>query len=263
MYLFSLFGSPVSHSISPRLHNTTLQALNINGCYVRKEILEPEALLSTFRAMQLDGANVTVPHKEVAYEQCDEVRGLAKEIGAVNTLVREHERIIGYNTDAEGFYEAIKSFGNIHHTLILGAGGTAKAIALILKTHGIETTIMNRSANRLSFFQEKGFHCATWETFIPQSYDLIINTTSAGLKDEAYPCDKALLETLFTQAKCAFDVIYNKPTPFLQLAKQYGLVCKDGQEMLLHQAILAFNLFFHQQYTHQEIESLMCEAFKL
>ena len=263
MLLFSILGNPVTHSISPRLHNTVLNALDINGCYVRKTLLKPEKLLSTFHAMGLDGANVTVPHKEAAYEQCDEVRGLAKEIGAVNTLVKEGSRVIGYNTDAEGFFEAIKSFGTLQNALILGAGGTAKAIAIILKEHGVETTILNRSASRLAFFEAKGFTCNTWETFTCKPYDLIINTTSAGLKDEAFPCDEGLLKALFQEAAYAFDVIYNKPTPFLELARNFHLTCKDGKEMLLFQGVLAFNLFFSKLYDVKTIESLMRPAFEL
>ncbi|WP_333803449.1 shikimate dehydrogenase [Sulfurospirillum sp.] len=263
MLLFSIFGDPVAHSISPRLHNTVFKALKLDGCYIRKAITEPEKLLSTFHAMGLAGANVTVPHKEVAFVQCNEVRGIAKEIGAVNTLVREGERVIGYNTDAEGFFEAIKSFGYIRNALILGAGGTAKAIAVILKERDIEATILNRSASRLAFFEAKGFTCKTWETFSPMPYDLIINTTSAGLKDEEYPCDKELLKTIFKNAKYAFDVIYNKPTPFLELARSCQLTCKDGKEMLLYQGVLAFNLFFSKHYDFKTIEAHMRPAFEL
>jgi len=263
MLLFSLFGNPVAHSISPRLHNSVLNALKLNGCYIRTTILDSAALLSTFRAMQLQGANVTVPHKEVAYEQCDEVRGIAKKIGAVNTLVKEGTRVIGYNTDAEGFYEAIKSFGTIRNALILGAGGTAKAIAVILKEHQIEATIVNRSASRLAFFEAKGFTCKTWNNFEIGTYDLIINTTSAGLKDNALPCNEVTLEAIFKKARCAFDVIYNQSTPFLKMAEKHHLLYKDGKEMLLYQGVLAFNLFFPKHYEFKTIESLMRSVFEL
>ncbi|AFL67937.1 shikimate dehydrogenase [Sulfurospirillum barnesii] len=263
MLLFSIFGYPVAHSISPRLHNAVMQGLNLDGCYIRTPIENPNALMQTFKTLQLSGANVTVPHKEVAFTQCDEVRGIAQKIGAINTLVREGSRVIGYNTDAEGFYEAIKSFGTLHNALILGAGGTAKAIAMILKTHGIETTILNRSRQRLAFFEAEGFTCKTPEAFEGGAYTLIINTTSAGLKDEEYPCDATLLKSLFHHAKFAFDVIYNKPTPFLCLAKECNLTCKDGKEMLLYQGVLAFNLFFSNHYDLKTIESLMRPVFEL
>lgn len=230
---------------------------------MRKAIIEPEKLITTFKAMQLSGANVTVPHKEVAYEQCDEVRGIAQKIGAVNTLVKEGDKIIGYNTDAQGFYEAILSFGTISSALILGAGGTAKAIATILKEHLIETTILNRSSSRLDFFEQKGFTCKTWDTFTCKPFDLIINTTSAGLKDEELPCEKALLEQILQNAKYAFDVIYNQQTPFLKMAHAHNLPTKDGKEMLLYQAVLAFNLFFKNQYDFKKIETVMNEVFKI
>jgi shikimate dehydrogenase len=213
--------------------------------------------------LHLEGANVTVPHKEVAYEGCDEVRGIAQKIGAVNTLVREGSRVIGYNTDAQGFYQAIASFGSLRSALILGAGGTAKAIAFILKEHGIETTILNRSQSRLDFFEKNGFTCNTWDNVKRNAYDLIINTTSAGLKDEEFPCPKALLHTLFGQANYAFDVIYNQQTPFLKMAHAHTLTCKDGKEMLLHQAVLAFNLFFGNRFEAQKIEICMREIFTL
>lgn len=236
--------------------------LKINGCYVRQAITEPSMLIPTFHAMQLDGANVTVPHKEVAFAQCDEVRGIAQNIGAVNTLVKEKNKVIGYNTDAEGFYKAIASFGEMQNALILGAGGTAKAIAIILRQYGIKTHILNRSTSRLDFFKEQGFACTTWENFEIKPYDLIINTTSAGLKDISLPCPELLLETLFSQAKYAFDVIYNQSTPFLTKAHHLGLTCKDGKEMLLYQAVLAFDLFFHQRFTLNTIEASMRKAFE-
>lgn len=219
--------------------------------------------MPTFHALQLEGANVTVPHKEIAFASCDEVRGIAQKIGAVNTLVKEGARVIGYNTDAQGFFQAIASFGKINTALVLGAGGTAKAIAMILKEHNIETTILNRSASRLGFFEEHGFTCKEWNGFTCKAYDVIINTTSAGLKDEELPCPEALLNTLLSQASYAFDVIYNKQTPFLRLAHQKGLTCKDGKEMLLYQAVLAFNLFFSNRFDPQHIESIMRPIFEL
>lgn len=263
MLLFSLFGNPVAHSISPRLHNSVFEGLNIDACYMRRLIENPSTLMQTFHAMRLHGANVTVPHKEIAFAQCDEIRGIAKHIGAVNTLVREGERVIGYNTDAEGFYEAIKSFGLIRNVLILGAGGTAKAIAMILKERAHNVTILNRSYERLVFFEEKGFLTQTWETFSPKAYDLVVNTTSAGLKDEEFPCPKILLETILDQTSFAYDVIYNKQTPFLSLAREKNLTCKDGKEMLLYQAVFAFNLFCSNHYDLKTIEALMRPAFEL
>lgn len=263
MLLFSILGNPVSHSISPRLHNSALEALDIDGCYIRQAITDGNLLIPTFHTMGLDGANVTVPHKETAYAHCDEIRGIAQKIGAVNTLIKEGQKVIGYNTDAQGFFEAISSFGTIKTALILGAGGTAKAIATILEENHIHTTLLNRSAQRLEFFETKGFTCKTWETFIPSPFDLVINTTSAGLKDEEFPCPEALLKQILGDTRYVFDVIYNKQTPFLKMANTLGLPYKDGKEMLLYQAVLAFNLFFKNKYDTQTIESIMKKAFEI
>lgn len=263
MLLFGIFGNPVTHSISPRLHNAVLNAFDIEGCYGRFLISNPSFLLPTFRELGFSGVNVTVPHKELAFEVCDEVRGIAQKIGAVNTLVKEGDNVIGYNTDAEGFFQSIASFGKLDSALIIGAGGTAKAIAMLLKERGMDISILNRSRERLFFFESHDLTCNTWETFEDRAYDLIINTTSAGLEEELFPCPEALLDKILSQASYAVDVIYNKQTPFLQKAALYGLTCKDGKEMLLYQAVLAFNLFFQNKYDPKSIESIMREIFKL
>lgn len=263
MRLYGIFGYPITHSISPRLHNNAFHAFEIDACYGRFAIEDPDTLMHHFHALGLEGANVTIPHKEVAYAQCDEVRGVAKEIQAVNTLVKEGTKVIGYNTDAQGFYEAIRSFGPLSHALILGAGGSAKAVAIILRTYGVRVSLLNRSRERLNFFASQGFETHTWEDFTPQKYDLIINTTSAGLRDETLPCPQTLLEPILKHSSFAYDLIYNHPTPFLRLALTYGLTCKDGKEMLLHQAILAFNLFFQNRFEPLAIERAMRPIFDL
>jgi len=261
MKLFSIFGNPVSHSISPRMHNLALNGLHIDGCYIRTHLINSSNLIKKFNSLQLDGANVTVPHKEFAYKLCDELDEFAKQIGAVNTLVKKDNKIIGYNTDAPGFYKAIESFGEIKSALILGAGGTAKAIASILKKNSLHVEVLNRSKGRLNWFYENDFLAYCWDEFEPKSYDLIINTTSAGLSDNLLPIDEKILNTLMQKANFAFDVIYNKPTPFLKLAKQNSLTCKDGADMLLYQGVLAFNLFFQNKLDNKNITKHMKGAF--
>jgi len=262
MKLFSIFGNPVSHSISPRMHNLALQGLHIDGCYIRTPLQDGSKLIEKFNALRLDGANVTVPHKEHAYSLCDELDEFAKKVGAVNTLVKKNEKIYGYNTDAPGFYKAIESFGKINSALILGAGGTAKAIATILKKNALHVEILNRSKNRLEYFDNNGFITYSWDEFEPKSYDLIINTTSAGLSDNALPLDQKILNSLMQKAGFAFDVIYNKQTPFLTLAKQNKLTCKDGADMLLNQGVLAFNLFFENRLNDAQISIFMKKVFE-
>lgn len=261
MKLFTIFGNPVSHSRSPLMHNSVFKALGIQACYTRTQLEDGSQLRAVFFAKRLSGANVTVPHKEAAYAQCDEVRGIAKTIKAVNTLVLEHGKLIGYNTDADGFMSAIQSFGPIKTALILGAGGTARALSIALRQGEITPTILNRSQERLEYFLSEGFDATTWDTFTPRSYDLIINTTSAGLSDEELPLPRPLLTELLSHAKGAIDVIYGKETPFLREVKIAELPYKDGSDMLLAQGVLANHLFLGCQYPLEQIEPPMKQSF--
>lgn len=261
MKIFTIFGDPVSHSRSPLMHNHLFHVLRENACYTRTQLSDGTLLRHVFFEKKLDGANVTVPHKEIAYSLCDEVRGIANEIGAVNTLINENGRLIGYNTDADGFLSAIRSFGALSNVLILGAGGTARALSIVLRHHQITPTLLNRSASRLDYFIEQGFEAFDWEHFIPRAFDMIINTTSAGLMDDSLPLPKELLDKLLSQTKCAVDVIYGKSTPFLNEVKKINLPFKDGSDMLLAQGVLANHLFLDSRYDIALIEPIMRDSF--
>ncbi|BCD67818.1 shikimate dehydrogenase [Nitratiruptor sp. YY09-18] len=262
MKLYAIFGNPVAHSISPKMHNYLFQKLGFDGCYTKIVVEDGAKLKERFFDLSLKGINITVPHKEWAYKLADEVYGIAKEVEAVNTWYEKNGKIYAYNTDAPGFYESIKEYA-FENILILGAGGTAKAIALYLKEKGYNPHILNRSAGRLQFFKERGFICYTWDEFEQEKYDLIINTTSAGLKDEALPAPQKILKPLMQEAKYAVDVIYNKLTPFLALARELGLTYKDGTQMLLYQGILAFEIFTDFSFNKEEITRVAKEALTL
>ncbi|QKF82184.1 shikimate dehydrogenase [Halarcobacter ebronensis] len=254
--LFAIFGNPVEHSKSPQMHNAGFKKIDFNGNYIKHLVEDGNKIKEIFLENSYKGANITVPHKEYAYENADEVRGLAKDIKAVNTYINENGKVIAYNTDAPGFIKAIESFGGIKSVLLLGAGGTAKAISLALQKEKIEVTVLNRSENKLDFFKEHNIKCYSWENFQAKKYDLIVNSTSAGLKDEYLPCNKKLLETLFKTAKFAFDCVYGKITPFLALAKENNLEIKDGEDMLLYQGVLAFEYFTNTKASKELIEAM-------
>ncbi len=262
MKLYAIFGNPVAHSISPTIHNYAFSKLGFNGCYTKILVEDGARLRDTFLKYKLKGVNITVPHKEWAYKLADEVVGIAQEIGAVNTWIEKEGKIYAYNTDAPGFYESIKEF-DFRSVLILGAGGTARAIAHYLRHKGYAPFILNRSAGHLAYFKERGFDCATWQEFTPRAFDILINTTSAGLIEEVLPAPKELLEPLMQHAKYAVDVIYNKHTPFLTLAQKHGLITKDGTEMLLYQGVLAFEIFTDFAYKKEQIAALMRRSLQL
>ena len=261
--LFAIFGDPVSHSRSPLMHNCVFKALRYNACYTRVHLKDGSKLRETFFALKLSGANVTVPHKEEAFLACDEVRGFAKSVGVVNTLINENGKLIGYNTDSDGFMFAIKEFSMIKNVLILGAGGTAKALASRFLQDGIKVSVLNRSESRLSYFSEIGCETSSWDSYKSQNYTLVVNTTSAGLKDEELPAPKEMIEDILAKTSFAADAIYGKLTPFLSLAKEHNIIYKDGADMLLGQGILANELFVNKELNLKDIKTHMQRSFEL
>ncbi len=261
--LFAIFGNPVSHSKSPLMHNLSFQGLDYEACYTRHRLEDGRKLKETFFALKLKGVNVTVPHKEHAYNACDILDPFAQKIGVVNTIVEKEGKLYGYNTDAPGFLKAISEFKNAKTVLFLGAGGTAQSTSSILRDEGYEVTLLNRSEARLEKYKKDGFQTYTFEDFIPKAYDLVINMTSAGLEDDSLPAPKELLDSVLPQSKACVDVIYGKETPFLKLAKAYHKPTKDGSDMLLYQGIIAFEYFTDHAYTFDEIKPHMQKAFIL
>ncbi len=242
------------------MHNLAFRALDLDACYGRYLLEDGTQLREKFLVLGLKGANVTVPHKEYAYRACDHLDPFAQKVGAVNTIVKREGELYGYNTDAPGFLRAISEFKS-RKVLFLGAGGTAQATAAILAEEGYEVTILNRSAGRLEKFREQGFTCYTFETFKTEVFGLIINMTSAGLKDEMLPAPAEILEAVIPQAKACIDVIYGKKTPFLRLAKKYNKPTKDGTDMLLYQGAIAFEHFTDGEYCFDEVLPAMQRAF--
>ena len=242
------------------MHNLCFEKFGLQSCYTKVLLEDGELLKERFFALGLSGANITVPHKEAAFRACDWIDEGAKNIGAINTIINDNGLLKGYNTDAPGFMQAISEYEK-QKVLIFGAGGTAKAIAYIMTKNGLDVTVLNRSHNRLKDFD----FCKAydWDSFDPTTYDLVINTTSAGLNDETLPANENLVKECLQSAKAGVDVIYGKKTPFLKLCEDMGLGFKDGADMLLYQGVLAFEHFSDFQYSKAEITTTMKKAFEL
>ena len=249
MKQYTIFGNPVEHSKSPQMHNAGFEFLKIDANYNKTLLEDGNDIKKVFLENNFYGANITVPHKEYAFKNADEVIGLASKIKAVNTYIKKDDKVLAYNTDAPGFIKAIEEFGSIKKALLLGAGGTARAISVALLDQGIEVTILNRSVKNRDFFIDLGCKFYDWDSMRLQFladlpiFDIVINSTSAGLKDDLYPAPMELLNPLLKNSNYAIDCIYGKETPFLALAKKNNITCKDGEDMLLYQGVLAFELF--------------------
>jgi len=243
MKKYTIYGNPIIHSKSPQMYNAVFKHLKQDRNYDKTLIEDGNDLKDNFLNNNIQGANITVPHKEIAFKNADEVKGIALKIGAVNTYINNNGKILAYNTDAPGFMRAIEEFGAIKKVIILGAGGTAKAIAVALKEANIKTTVLNRSKNKLEFFRDLDCDVFSWDDFICEDYDLVINSTSAGLKDEELPAPEPIIIDILYTSNFAMDCIYGKMTPFLQKTQDKGLTFKDGEDMLLYQGVLAFELY--------------------
>jgi shikimate dehydrogenase len=238
------------------MHNSGFSFIGFDGEYSKNYLEDGNNLKKAFLEGGFSGANITVPHKENAFRQADILDPLALKIGAVNTYILEEDgKIKGYNTDAYGFFQTIKDFSDTKSVLILGAGGTAKSIAVILRSKDYEVTILNRSQNSKEFFTSLGCSFYTYETFDTKiKYQLVVNSTSAGLSDTSLPAPFLLLEPIVLNCKYMVDCIYGKITPFLALAIKLNKIYKDGEDMLLYQGVVAFELFTHQKISLDTIE---------
>ncbi len=250
-----IFGWPISHSRSPQLHGYWLDHYGVDGAYVPLAV-PPENFPAALRAapsLGLVGANVTVPHKEAAFAACDRVDDTARRIGAVNTLVFEDGGITGRNTDGYGFIENLRHGAPAWRAaagpaVILGAGGSARAVLVVLLDAGVpELRLLNRTPERAQALAEEfgpRVRAIAWDRF-PQAADaaaLLVNTTTQGMVGQ--PALGLDLTSLPTSATVS-DLVYTPlETPLLADARKRGNPVVDGLGMLLWQAKPGFAAWF-------------------
>jgi shikimate dehydrogenase len=249
--LAGITGWPVSHSRSPRLHGFWLERYRIDGAYVPLPI-DPAHFSAAIRGLMFSGfagANVTIPHKVAAFAICDVVDVSARRAGAVNTLVFENGRISGSNTDGWGFLENLRA-NDVDPTagpaLILGAGGSARAIAAVLLDLGIKVMVANRARVRAEQLASElqGLAVIDWNarSVALPDHALLVNTTSLGMAGHS-----PLEIDLDRAAACltVADIVYVPlETPLLAAARARQIRCVEGLGMLLYQAVPGFRTWF-------------------
>jgi shikimate dehydrogenase len=240
--LYGVVGNPLTHTLSPALHNAAFAALGVNALYLAFETRDIEGALKGLRALGLKGLSVTRPYKSVVIPWLDKVEELTRQIGAVNTIVNQDGRLIGYNTDADGALQALERRLELKGitALILGAGGAARAIGFILKKSGAHLTIVNRSRERGEALA-RALDCTfrPWREAAGIPADLIIQTTPVGM----HPFDdqSPLPAEAFNKGVTVMDIIYNPPeTRLLRLAKERGCATINGLEMFIAQGAEQF-----------------------
>lgn len=250
--LFAVLGDPIKHSMSPLMHNDLFTLYNLDAHYhpllVRSDDLG--AAVNGLRAIGAVGFNVTVPHKSAIIPFLDRVDQLALKIGAVNTVVNDNGKLVGYNTDGIGFVKGLEQeLTSIkdRSVLIIGAGGAARAIYFTLAHIGImKIDICNRTLKRAEdLIKDCPFSVNSKPFTLEETadrlsdYDLIINTTLIGMFPQTNEQPISLLDVNKRAFVC--DIIYNPlETKFLLEAKRQGLMTQNGMDMFVFQGALAF-----------------------
>lgn len=251
----AVIGYPVKHSRSPKIHGYWLEQLGLDGSYESIEVRPAElaGFVGSLKARGFAGINVTVPHKETALAQCDEISAGARAAGAVNTIWLRHGRIHGDNSDVTGFLANLDAGApgwarEVRTALVLGAGGAARAVVYALQLRGVESVLI---ANR-TFERAQGLAAALGGAARALAWDklghalpycgLLINTTSLGMKGQP-PLEMPV--AALPQVSIVCDIVYVPlETDLLIAAAARGLRTVGGLGMLLHQAALGFSHWF-------------------
>jgi shikimate dehydrogenase len=258
-------GWPVTYSRSPRLHGFWLQRYGIDGAYVPLPIkaLEFAVAIRGLVAAGFAGANVTIPHKLAAFAICDEVDASAHRAGAVNTLMFREGKVFGSNTDGYGFVANVRAHGidpTAGPALLLGAGGSARAVAAALLDAGTKVTVANRTGERAEALARDlpGLRVVDWNQRVAALSDhaLVVNATPLGMVGhEALDLD---LSNAPRDLVVADNVYVPLETPLLSAARAQGLRTVEGLGMLLHQAVPGFQAWFGVEPTvDQELRRFM------
>jgi len=259
-HVFGIFGDPISHSLSPVIHNAAFLALNLPHYYVPFHVPKErlKEAISAVVGLGIGGINVTIPHKETVIPFLSDLSDEARKIGAVNTVEVSGNHLIGHNTDGLGFLNSLLEL-NINpcglRVILLGAGGAARGVAVsLLNAHISELCIVARSAERRSILYND--LCSLFPNNEISAYSLdkddfgdeptlLINTTPLGMNvgdPLPYPRGRIYPDWVVS------DLVYNPvKTRFLRAAEKAGAKIVPGIGMLLHQATLSFEIFTQQK----------------
>ena len=247
MKKYLVIGNPIEHSLSPKLHNYWIKNNNINAIYEKQKLNENEieSLILEVKKKKINGINITVPFKKKIIPFLDRLSLEAENTQSVNTIYLDKDKIVGHNTDINGFELGIQNSKfkvTGKKILILGAGGVVPSIIFALNRMKVSCiTVSNRTKDKAEnlkvFF--KNIKIADWGE-VPK-FDMIINATSLGLnKDDQINLDLSKIG----KNKFFYDVIYNpKETNFLKTGRKMGNQTENGKLMFIYQAFTAFKVW--------------------
>ncbi len=257
--LCAVIGDPIEHSLSPCMHNAAFASCNLNYAYVAFHVKELEKAIAGVIGFNIRGLSVTIPHKVAVMQYLDEVSPLAKNIGAVNTVINQDGHLYGTNTDGYGAMKALEAYETMNDKtiVILGAGGATQAIAYTLASERKPKQFLfnvrdedREAADQLSLSLARKFSTqvsvlSLQREDMKESFDAgdaIINTTPVGMAPNIDEC--LVPEELFSQRHLVFDIIYNPAkTLLLQRAEKRFARTINGVPMFVHQGAEQFRLW--------------------
>ncbi len=262
---FIVIGNPIEHSLSPDLHNWIFKKLKINAIY-NKILCNEIDIISQIKNDKINGINVTLPFKETIINFVDEINLRVKSIGSVNCIVKNKNKLIGYNTDWYGFSKLINNNKvdiQNKEVIVIGAGGVSRAVIFsLIQMRVKKIKIFNRSiikAKKLENNIIKSFHLDEINDSIKDD-SIIINCTSIGMINNDLP----ILDKLISANQTIIDTIYNPyKTELLKLAQSKGAKIVNGMDMFIYQAIASLELWLNDsigdKLDYQELRKYLKE----
>ncbi len=243
--IYGILGRPVTHSLSPAMHNAAFRELGLNAVYVAFPVTDLAQAVAGLRGLSIQGVSVTIPFKEEIIPLLDELDPQAARIGAVNIIVNRDGRLVGYNTDWLGALQALKAKTKLagEHVLLLGAGGAARAIAFGILEEGGKVTLTDVDAPRAAALARDLQVAAIPLDAVDQCpAAILVNATPVGMEPKVD--DIPINPDLLGRYPLVMDIVYQPlETRLLREAQARGAATLDGLQMLIHQATAQFELW--------------------
>lgn len=269
---YLLFGHPVEHSFSPLMHNTSLDYYGMNARYHAIDLQNNELseLAVHMNHDHFMGANITIPYKQIITDYLDQIDRSARNIGAVNTIVKHDYSLEGYNTDLDGFLSPLQDYVDEiagSRVIVFGTGGASRAIVVALQKVGVEEIyLISRTPGRITFYKDFDYvqvrSYSEW-TSLAEGAALIVNATPLGMYPKVDQSPVRDTEQQFLAEKICYDIVYNPlKTKFLKQADKTGAKTIGGLEMLIQQGSKSFELWTGKPFPIKIIREKLHEEIK-
>lgn len=266
---FMVLGKPISHSLSPLMHNTALNHYGMDEQYFAVE-LQPNELTDLavhLHRNEFRGANITLPYKRAMLDYLDHLDGTARDIQAVNTIVKEENQLVGYNTDIYGFAAPLGKFRERlegGRAIVFGTGGASRAIISALADYNMEEIVLisrKPETTDASDYQNKVIIAGydAWSSLAVEA-ELIVNATPVGMYPNVDDCPIRESEKQYLGDRICYDIVYNPmKTTFLSMAEEVGATTVGGLEMLIQQGSRSFELWTGKPFPVEKIRKKLHE----